>query len=75
MNRINVDSSNLQSVGYDSETKTLEVQFNYADRIYHYLEVPQEIFDGLMAAESKGKFLQQNVKNRYEYELITESGG
>jgi hypothetical protein len=60
MERLNVSSSNLSSVGYDSATKTLEIEFNNG-RVYQYYNVPESEYDGLMKATSKGKYLDRNI--------------
>jgi len=62
MDRTPVQSSNLASVGYEPETSTLEVQFLNGG-IYQYYGIPCDIFEGLMAAGSKGSFFQQNIRN------------
>ncbi|MBI2686601.1 MAG: KTSC domain-containing protein [Acidobacteria bacterium] len=36
--------------------------------VYGYAGVPQSEFDGLMGAESKGKYFNANIKNRYLFE-------
>jgi hypothetical protein len=66
MNRKSVESSNILSIGYDYITMILEVEFKYSG-IYHYSEVPQEIYDALMTANSKGKYLNANIKGVYSY--------
>lgn len=73
MKREAVDSSNIAAIGYDPETKTLEVEFHYrGGTIYRYYNVPPDIHAGLMAAESKGKFLNSDVKGIYEYEQVAD---
>ena len=62
-----VDSSNIDSVGYDPETQRLTVRFR-TGKTYHYNGVDSRTFDELMKAESKGKFLYQNIKGNYEVE-------
>lgn len=69
MNRIPLDSTNLKEVGYDPETKTLEIQFRN-DRIYQYYDVPQVIFNGLMAIPDKGFYLRKVIGNAYDYKEI-----
>ena len=69
MNREPVQSSNLNSVGYDSDTKTLEIEFHDGG-IYQYFEVPSDIHEGLMSAPSKGKFHHEFIKNVYRYQKI-----
>jgi hypothetical protein len=61
MNRIPVSSSNLASVGYDSSTQVLEVEFLHGG-IYQYSGIPPSVYAGLMAASSKGSYFDQNVK-------------
>lgn len=61
-----VDSSNIEAIGYDQESRELHVQFVSGAR-YVYQEVPPQVFDGLMAAGSKGSFLNREVKGVYRY--------
>lgn len=64
MHRVPVSSSNLQSVGYDAATKTLEIRFD-SGGIYQYLNVPPSTHQGLMSAASKGTFFDAWIKHRY----------
>lgn len=61
MQRDSVSSSTIRSIGYDSSSQTLEVEFRDG-RIYHYFGVPEGVYLGLMSAPSKGQFLDANVK-------------
>ncbi|MFI6282006.1 KTSC domain-containing protein [Streptomyces sp. NPDC050988] len=61
MQRIPVASTNLASVGYESNSGTLEVQFRNGS-IYQYAGVPEAVFSGLMNAASKGAYLDVFVK-------------
>ena len=69
MERHNVVSSNVKSIGYDSRTETLEVQF-LSSSIYQYRGVPQHIHEKMMQAPSKGKFLNAYIKNQYPYSRV-----
>ncbi len=69
MNRLPVDSSNLHSVGYDSSTMTLEIEFK-SGGIYQYYGVPKEVYEQLLAASSLGKFFHANIRNVYRYGKI-----
>lgn len=66
MDRIPVTSSNVRSVGYDADNQTLEVEFN-SGVVYQYSGVPEYEYDGLINSDSKGKYLNSNIKNRYSY--------
>lgn len=63
MNRTPVKSSNLISVGFDKEFKTLEIEFH--NDTYQYLDVPEEVHNGLIKAESKGKYFHEKIKSLY----------
>lgn len=70
MDREPVNSSNLASVGYDSEDNILEVEFHHGG-VYQYSNVPSEVYEGLMSAESHGKYFDVKVKKAgYPYRKI-----
>ena len=70
MERIPVQSSDLASVGYDTNNMTLEIEF-HSSGIYQYFGVPPEIHEGLLNAGSKGRFFNQHIKNAgYSYSRI-----
>lgn len=66
MDRNNVASSNLRSVGYDPQATTLEVEF-VDGGIYQYYGVPEHMYEQMMNAPSKGQFLNTYIKNQYPY--------
>jgi len=66
MERKKVTSSNIDSIGYDEETNTLEIQFLNGS-IYQYFDVPFAVYDELMGADSHGQYLAQHIKGKYRY--------
>ena len=69
MKLVTVDSSMVYAVGYDSESKELAVVFRRG-RICHYVGVSQEIYEGLLAAESKGQYMLNEVIDLYPYREV-----
>jgi hypothetical protein len=70
MDRVKVSSSNLASVGYDSSTMTLEVEFLNGG-IYQYSNVPAHVQSGLMSASSHGSYFDTHIKKGgYSYRKI-----
>jgi len=67
---IDVDSSNLQAVGYDLAEHSLYVRF-HSGRLYRYSRVPPLIYEELMKSESKGKFFDTQVRNVLAFEIVT----
>lgn len=70
MERKHVSSSNLHSVGYDLKTETLEIKFHESG-IYHYFNVPEIIYNKLMAAHSKGSYFDEHIKPKFRYRKIS----
>ena len=61
MERQYVSSSNIASIGFDPDNMILEVEF-LNGTVYQYYDVPQSIYDGLMAADSHGKYFAAYIK-------------
>lgn len=66
MERTPVTSTDILSIGYDTDNQTLEIEF-IRGAVYQYSGVPPSIYDGIMMADSKGKFFHANIKNAYSY--------
>jgi hypothetical protein len=66
MERTSVSSSNISAIGYDPDTQILEVEFLNGS-VYEYSGVPSSEHDGLMNADSKGKYLHANIKKIYAF--------
>lgn len=64
--RTPVSSSNIASIGYDEDNQILEIEFNDGS-VYQYSGVPSSEHDGIMRADSKGQYLNANIKKRYSY--------
>ncbi len=54
----------IQAVGYEPETRILEVVFN-SGRTYRYEDVPGKVYKGLMAADSKGRYMRSEIIDVY----------
>jgi hypothetical protein len=74
MQRARVQSSNIASVGYDEEQQIMEIVF-HDGRVYHYLEVPPERVLSLLRAESKGRFLNSDIKPNFRYRAVGRRWG
>lgn len=72
MNRTEVKSSNIKSVGYDADAKMLEVEF-IGGRVYQYLKIDENKYTDLMLAPSIGKFYAINIKNKFDWKALMDS--
>jgi hypothetical protein len=63
MQRTQVQSSNIKSIGHDRKTKQLHVEFN-SGKVYCYEGVTDEEHKALMGASSKGSHFHKHIKSR-----------
>lgn len=68
MERVSVSSSNVNSVGYDEDTSTLEIEFH--NGTYHYYDVPRNVFEELISSSSVGSYVHHHIRGTYSYEQI-----
>lgn len=61
-----VNSSNIDSIGYDDPTNRLWVLFR-SGKLYQYADVPSKVYHQLMAAESHGVFFNEHIRTHYEF--------
>lgn len=69
MKRQSVHSSNIASIGYDDNNKILEIEFQHGG-IYQYLNVPFDVYEELMDANSHGTYFSANIRNNSLYRTI-----
>lgn len=69
-----VESSSVQTIGYDETTQELHIAFK-GSGMYVYQNVSKFLYEGLMQSSSKGKFLHQNIKGRFEHEKNDQNNG
>lgn len=62
-------SSSIASVGYDGEAAALELAF-HSGGVYRYDDVPREVYEGLLRADSKGRFFHDHVRGEFDYRRL-----
>jgi hypothetical protein len=69
MRRERLDSSSVRSAGYDASERVLEVEFRNGG-VYQYLDVPGEEYDEFREADSKGRYLNTEIKPNHRYRRL-----
>ncbi len=64
-----VVSSNIKSIGYDPNSKTLEVEFHNGS-IYQYEDVLESAYTELMNSGSYGRTFSSQIRDKYFYKRI-----
>ena len=64
MERKRVNSSKLRSVGYDEQTRTLEVEMS-GGQVWQYVGVYPEVYRRFMAAPNPTAFFDDKIDEEY----------
>lgn len=60
-----VESSMIESVGYDAAANVLEVAFKTTGEVYRVEGVTPNVYEGLVGSSSIGKYYNSFIKNQY----------
>lgn len=64
MQRRSIESSMIESIGYDFSSSTLEIEFKRGV-VWQYYDFPESTWYEFEAAESQGKFFHAHIKGHY----------
>lgn len=67
MNLQKVDSSNIDRIGYQDRKLIVEYK---SGLMYAYNDVPEHVWNEFKIAESKGRFMNSEIKNKYLFERL-----
>jgi KTSC domain len=62
-------STVISSFFYNANTRVLKIVF-VSGMIYNYKNVPEKIYYGMRASDSKGAYFNQHIRDKYEFEKI-----
>jgi KTSC domain-containing protein len=71
MERVPVNSDVIASIGYESGTNTMEVEFK-TGRIYHFFLITPGVHSALMCSESIGRYFNAEIRNRFPHREVSE---
>ena len=66
---MDVESTAIHEIDYDAERAKLLVRFVSGER-YVYVGVPGEVHRSFCDADSKGRFFQAEIRDRYPYNRL-----
>jgi hypothetical protein len=64
MDRQFVESSMIESIGYDMVSSTLEIEFKKGV-VWQYHDFPEYMWYEFSVAESKGKYFHANIRKQF----------
>ena len=60
-----LQSAALKAISYDDANHALRATFRDSGRTYVYEDVPQELYDALLFADSIGAFFNENIRDQF----------
>jgi hypothetical protein len=68
-----VQSVSIEAVAYDETAHLLRAKFRGDGRVVVYENVPQEVYDSLIFADSIGGYFREHIEGAYPVrEIVTE---
>ena len=65
-----VQSSALAALVYDAARHELRATFRDSGRTYAYQDVPQEVYDALLFADSMGAFFNTHIREHFRFRIL-----
>jgi len=66
---MDVQSAAIREIDYDAERAKLLVRFSSGEH-YVYVGVPGEVHRSFLEADSKGRFFQAEIRDRYPFNKL-----
>jgi len=64
MERKSIESSMINSIGFDPSSSTLEIEFSNG-AVWQYFDFPESEWYEFENSESQGKFFNREIKDQY----------
>jgi hypothetical protein len=62
-------SSVVARMNYDAPSSTLRIVY-VSGMVYDYKNVPPEVYEAMRTSDSKGSYLNRNIKGHYKFKKI-----
>ncbi len=62
-------SSVVAAIKYDARAARLRITF-VSGKVYDYKNVPEDVYNAMRVASSKGMFLNTEIKGKYTYQKV-----
>jgi hypothetical protein len=72
MTRVQLASSMMASAGYEPTTRVLEIEFA-TGVVYHYFDVPLDVYQDLVDAASQGRFFHTRIRHAFAFQHVEVS--
>ena len=70
-----VQSVSIEAVAYDETARRLRAKFRSDGRVVVYENVPPDVYDSLIFADSLGSYFREHIEGAYPARLIKKGKG
>ena len=70
-----VQSTSIEAVAYDETAHRLRAKFRTDGRVIVYENVPPEVYDSLIFADSIGSYFREHIEGAYPARIISRDRG
>ena len=70
-----LQSLSIEAVTYDESAHALRARFRAGGKVMVYENVPQDVYDSLIFAESVGSFFREHIEGSYPAHEISHQRG
>ena len=67
-----VQSISIEAVAYDETAHRLRAKFRRDGRVVVYENVPPDVYDSLIFADSLGTYFREHIEGAYPAHVVTE---
>lgn len=65
----NINSTMINKAVYNFSNQSLKIQYSSGE-VYEYQGVTEDVYESFCKSESQGKFLNEQIKNKFEYSKL-----
>lgn len=65
----------LEAVSYDESAHSLQAKFRAGGKVMVYENVPQDVYDSLIFADSVSTFFREHIENAYPAREVSRERG
>jgi hypothetical protein len=62
-------STSIRAAGYSAPDRVMRIQY-IEGRVYDYKNVPPSVYEEFLKADSKGQFVNWEIKPNFDYEEV-----
>lgn len=72
MKWLTLESKMLSAAAYDDAKQILYLRFRSTGQVYRYFELPADVHQAFLSAESRGRFFRYHIRDHFRFERMAK---